>query len=97
MTNANNLGTGVYRHRGGGLYRLLFVARDSQNGPGEGQGLVVYVSLTTGNVCVRTLAEWSEPVDWPAFAADVEGHERLFPAEKRPRFIAWPAPEVPGS
>jgi hypothetical protein len=44
---------GVYRHYKGGLYTVLMAARCSDNGPNEGENVVVYVSHTTGNVCTR--------------------------------------------
>jgi hypothetical protein len=49
---------GVYRHYKGGFYRVLTVARDSENGSNEGRELVVYVSLTYGHVCVRPREEF---------------------------------------
>lgn len=44
---------GVYRHYKGGLYTVIMGARCSDNGPNEGENVVVYVSHTTGNVCTR--------------------------------------------
>lgn len=40
---------GIYKHYDGGLYRLLLVAKDSNNGPHEDQNVAVYVCLQPGN------------------------------------------------
>lgn len=62
--------TGVYVHYKGGRYRVLFDARVSTNGC-EGSWVVVYVSLTTGRVHARDVAEFHEPVgDVPRFAME---------------------------
>jgi len=53
---------GIYRHHKGGLYRVLFTARQSTNGPDVGLPLVVYVSLTKGTVHVRDEQEFHEPI-----------------------------------
>jgi len=53
----------VYRHYKGGLYRVLFEARNSTNGPDDGLPVVVYVSLTNGHVFVRDLAQFHEYVE----------------------------------
>lgn len=55
---------GIYRHHRGGLYRVLLTAIESTNAR-EGVEVVVYVSLTTGLVRVRTVAEFKEYVEWP--------------------------------
>lgn len=81
---------GYYRHYGGGTYTALLVARDSENGPNEGRELVVYVSHTTGNVCVRPLAEFTEVVPWPAI--DTDGGARR-PPRQAPRFSLFPHPK----
>lgn len=44
---------GVYRHYKGGLYTVMMGARCSDNGPNEGENVVVYLSHTTGAVCTR--------------------------------------------
>lgn len=54
---------GVYRHYKGGYYTVLMAARCSDNGPNEGENVVVYVSHTTGNVCTRLAKEFFERVD----------------------------------
>lgn len=70
--------SGVYKHKGGGRYRVLFVVEDSTNsriGPGgEKNEVVVYVSLTYGKLWCRDLAEFVEEVVWPD-------------GERRPRFV----------
>lgn len=53
---------GVYRHWKGGLYTVLMAARCSDNGPNEGENVVVYVSHTTGRVCTRLAKEFFEIV-----------------------------------
>ena len=50
---------GLYEHYKGGMYRVLFCVRDSTNGEHEGRSLVVYVSLTTGNICARDADEFT--------------------------------------
>lgn len=70
---------GVYRHFKGGRYRPLFVGRLSEQRDVE---VVVYVSLTNGEIWVRPwklpLLEgddcWSDRVEWP------DGNDR-------PRFV----------
>lgn len=70
---------GIYQHYKGGLYRLLFIAKDSTNGsPTADQDVAVYVSLNeSGRVSVRLLAEFDGRVQ-------VEG-------QSRPRF-EWVGP-----
>lgn len=53
---------GVYRHYKGGLYTVLMAARCSDNGPNEGENVVVYVSHTTGEVRTRLAKEFFEDV-----------------------------------
>lgn len=53
---------GIYKHHSGGLYRVLFVAHDSTNGPREGTCSVIYVSLTTGRVNCREEKQFHERV-----------------------------------
>lgn len=53
---------GVYRHYKGGMYTVLMAARCSDNGPNEGESVVIYVSHTTGNVCARLAKEFFEKV-----------------------------------
>jgi hypothetical protein len=52
----------VYRHYKGGRYRLLTRARLSED---HATPLVVYVSLSHGEIWVRPLSEWDELVEWP--------------------------------
>lgn len=52
-----------YRHYKGGLYRVLFIAHDSTNGPDCGRSLVIYVSLSTGRINARTEEEFGGMVD----------------------------------
>lgn len=58
---------GVYRHYKGGLYRLLFIAKDStNNSPTANEDVAVYVSLSEGGrVSVRLLREFDERVAVP--------------------------------
>ncbi len=51
--------TGLYRHYKGGLYRALFLATNEA----DLQPLVVYMSLDSGNIMVRPLANWEELVE----------------------------------
>ncbi len=51
---------GIYRHYKGGLYRVLFNATESTNGPHNGRELVVYVSLAKGAIRVRAEDEFHE-------------------------------------
>jgi hypothetical protein len=60
---------GIYRHYKGGLYRVLFEAHDSTNGPHEGRSLVVYVSLTTGRINVRASDQFVDSVGVVGYAA----------------------------
>jgi len=53
---------GIYRHCGGGEYRVLFTMRDSTNGPDEGRTLVCYLSLTTGQFLAREHSQFNEYV-----------------------------------
>lgn len=53
---------GLYRHHKGGLYRVLFEASESTNAR-AGDRVIIYVSLTTGEVHTRLLEEWDEFVD----------------------------------
>ena len=51
----------IYRHYKGGLYRVLFNATESTNARVNERrplGVVVYVSLTTGDVHVRDADEF---------------------------------------
>lgn len=69
---------GPYRHRNGGLYTVLACAEDSTNvrelADGSQPLVVVYVSLTTGKLLVRDLAEFVELDEWPD-------------GSRRPRFV----------
>ena len=69
---------GVYRHYRGGLYTVLMAARCSDNGPNEGQNVVIYVSHTTGEVRTRMEKEFFETIV----------PEGTFPAVHRFTFIA---------
>lgn len=44
MTAKLSVLPGLYRHYRGAYYRVLFTARVSTNGPGEGKEVVVYIS-----------------------------------------------------
>jgi hypothetical protein len=48
----------------GGKYLVLSVAEDSTNGR-EGTKVVVYVSLTYGEIHTRDLSEFTQEVEWP--------------------------------
>jgi len=61
---------GVYKHFKGGRYRVLTTALHSETD----DSLVVYVSLTTGEVFARPMTMWREEVVWPD-------------GERRPRFV----------
>ena len=54
---------GIYQHYKGGSYTVLFVARDSTNGPTEGRNLVVYMDHRYGHVHARSEEEFHEPVE----------------------------------
>jgi hypothetical protein len=63
---------GVYQHYAGGNYRVLFIAKDSNNGPNEDQNVVVYVSLhpggkhqgtSPGRISVRNEKEFEELIN----------------------------------
>ena len=56
---------GVYRHYKGGLYTVIMAARCSDNGPNEGENVVVYVSHTTGEVRTRMAKEFFGAVHLP--------------------------------
>jgi len=51
---------GVYKHYKGGLYRVLFLAQVSTNGPDEGKLVVVYVSLADGTIYSRDDRQFTE-------------------------------------
>ncbi len=53
---------GVYRHYKGGLYSLLMLGRCCDNGPGEGEEVIVYVSHQTGQVCTRFASQFFSKV-----------------------------------
>ena len=55
---------GLYLHHKGGRYRVLMLATESTNAR-VGTPVVVYISLTTGDVHTRDFEEWREPVPWP--------------------------------
>ena len=54
------LKAGKYRHFKGGMYEVLFIAKNSEN-PGE--ELVVYKSLEKGGIWVRPLKMFIEEVE----------------------------------
>jgi len=57
----------MYRHYKGGLYRRLFNATESTNArvnPRRPLGVVVYVSLTTGEIHVRDAEEFHGYVEF---------------------------------
>ncbi len=55
---------GIYRHKKGGLYRVLMTARDATNAS-DRDWMVVYLSMTFGETHVRRAAEFLELVPWP--------------------------------
>ncbi len=57
---AKKLKPGIYKHFKGGMYRVLHVARDSEDRERE---LVVYQSLDRGGVWVRPLKMFIEEVE----------------------------------
>lgn len=61
---ADALAKGVYRHKDGGLYRVVGTALESTNGRPR-LPVVIYVSLDKGEANVRDLAEFTEAVAWP--------------------------------
>jgi hypothetical protein len=71
---------GVYRHYKGGLYRLLFVAKDStNNSPTADEDVAVYVSLNdSGRVSVRLLREFDELVSVPCDPPATSKHVQRF-------------------
>lgn len=55
---------GVYKHYKGGYYRVLFVAKNSNNS-GHDEDVVVYVSLSEpGRISVRNADEFDEIVSF---------------------------------
>ena len=73
---------GTYRHYKGGRYTALCLARDHETR----EIFVVYVSHTTGAVCIRPFAtpgkdSWTDMVDWgggemfPRFLRQSEGEQ----------------------
>ena len=54
------LKTGKYRHFKGGMYEVLFVAKNSENPEEE---FVVYKSLEKGDVWVRPLKMFTEEIE----------------------------------
>ena len=55
---------GLHSHYKGGLYVALFLSMNSNNdAPPDPE--VIYVSLTTGQVHNRSLAEWTQEMTWP--------------------------------
>ena len=85
-----NFQPGVYKHWKGGLYRALFLARDSVSEQ-KGRLLVIYISMTNGNVYARPLygeeSSWSDEIL-------IEHSDKT--AEWIPRFAPFePAIEVP--
>jgi hypothetical protein len=53
---------GIYKHVKGGMYRVLFCARQSTNGPDEGKLVVVYMDLKHGGLHVRDEIQFHEKV-----------------------------------
>jgi hypothetical protein len=66
----NKIGPGLYVHHKDGRYRVLHIALDSTNAralpDGSRPQVVVYLSLTTGEICVRDLAEFAAEIWGPA-------------------------------
>jgi hypothetical protein len=61
---------GTYQHYKGGLYQAITTARHSETQ----ELLVIYMSLSTGDLWARPQAMWSDEIVWPD-------------GEKRPRFV----------
>jgi hypothetical protein len=54
---------GLYEHYNGGFYRVLFIAKDSNNGVNNDKDVVVYVSLSApGRLSVRHMDEFDATV-----------------------------------
>jgi hypothetical protein len=54
---------GLYKHYKGSHYRVLFIAKNSNNGPDEDENVVVYVSLSEpGRISVRSESQFEEKV-----------------------------------
>ena len=55
---------GLFQHYKGSFYRVLFIAKDSNNSGNDGN-VVVYVSLSEpGRISVRSEAEFDEDVEY---------------------------------
>jgi len=60
MKNVNDaVKPGVYRHFKGGIYRVLYTAKNSETL----EDMIVYQSCRDGSFWVRPLAMWNENVD----------------------------------
>lgn len=66
----------IYSHYKGGMYSVLFVAKDSTN-KREGNEVVIYKSHASKEIHCRDLAEFTEPVEW----ADGTKRGRFVPSE----------------
>jgi hypothetical protein len=64
----------VYKHSGGGHYRVLDHAVSNSTNAAQYVEMVLYVSLTNGQMFVRDKKEFYEAVEWPD-------------GEVRPRFV----------
>lgn len=53
---------GIWKHYKGGLYRVLFNAKQATNGSDEGRVEVVYISLVRGAVETRDEVEFMQRV-----------------------------------
>lgn len=52
---------GLFQHYKGAFYRVLFVAKDSDNGSNNDRDVVVYVSLSEpGRISTRHLEEFDQ-------------------------------------
>lgn len=53
---------GLYLHYKGTFYRVLFVGRDSTNGPNEGRILAAYISDAEHGIHFREIGQFAERV-----------------------------------
>lgn len=59
----NELKLGIYRHFKGNYYDVLCIAKDATDGTSNHGEVVVYRSLSDGQVYVRELSEFCSTVD----------------------------------
>lgn len=53
-----NIEKGIYKHFKGGMYEVLFTAKHSETL----EEMVVYKSLTNGNIWVRPISMWNDTI-----------------------------------